>query len=207
MNVIAIIAQKGGTGKTTLTLSLAVAAQKDGKTTAIIDLDPQATATNWADRRKNEPPIVVSAQPARLPYVLKTAQENGVEMVFIDTPPRAEQTVMAAVKASNLILIPCRPAVFDLDTLSTTLELIRYTGGQNVAAILNGVPPRGQKSEQAADVVKALGLEVCPAFLGYRTAFSDATIYGLAAQEFEPQGKASQESLRVYSFVCKLINS
>ena len=126
MDVIAIVAQKGGTGKTTLTLSLAVAAQQAGFVSAIIDLDPQATATNWADRRNNEPPVVVSAQPARLLHVLKSAQDTGAQMVFIDTPPRAEQTAMAAAKAANLILVPCRPAIFDLDTVATTLELVRY---------------------------------------------------------------------------------
>jgi chromosome partitioning protein len=65
MDVIAVIAQKGGTGKTTLTLSLAVAAQRAGKVTAIIDLDPQATASNWSDRRQMDTSVVVSTQPAR----------------------------------------------------------------------------------------------------------------------------------------------
>ena len=207
MNVIAIIAQKGGTGKTTLTLSLAVAAQRAGMTTAIIDLDPQATATNWADRRENAPPIVVSAQPARLPHVLQTARDTGADMVFIDTPPRAEQTALAAAKAANLIIIPCRPAIFDLDTLSTTLELIRYTGERNVTAILNGVPPRGTKSEQAAEVVRGYNLSVCPVSLGNRTAFSDAGIYGQTAQEYDPTGKAAQEVANAYEFMCKLLNS
>lgn len=207
MDVIAIIAQKGGTGKTTLTLSLAVAAQNAGKVAAIIDLDPQATATNWADRRNNEPPIVVSAQPARLPHVLQSAQDSGAQMVFIDTPPRAEQTAMAAAKAASLILIPCRPAVFDLDTVSTTLELIRYAGNQPVVAVLNGVPPRGPKREQAAEIIKDLGLIVCPSVLGHRMAFSDAGVYGLAAQEHDRAGKAAQEIKGVYEFMCKLLNS
>jgi chromosome partitioning protein len=207
MDVIAIIAQKGGTGKTTLTLALALAAQQAGKTAVIIDLDPQATACNWADRRRHEPPFVVSAQPARLSQVLQTAQENGAEMVFIDTPPRAEQAAIAAAKAAGLILLPCRPAVFDLDTLATTLELIRYAGGRKVAAILNGAPPRGQKKAQATEVIRELGVEVCPDALGQRAAFSDAGIYGLAAQEYDPAGKAAQESLRVYEFMCKLLNS
>src|SRR6266446_3560831 len=69
MHIIAIIAQKGGSGKTTLAVSLAVAAKKTGKSTAVIDLDPQATATKWADRRVDKELVVTSAQAARLPQL------------------------------------------------------------------------------------------------------------------------------------------
>jgi chromosome partitioning protein len=207
MDVIAVIAQKGGTGKTTLTLSLAVAAMRTGKVAAVIDLDPQATASNWSDRRQEESPVVVSAQPARLPHVLKSAEDSGAAVVLIDTPPRAEQTALTAAKAANLILIPCRPAIYDLETVSTTLELIRIAGGKPVAAILNGVPPRGSKREQAEDVIKALGIPVCSASFGWRAAFSDAGALGLTAQEYELAGKAAIETEEVYRFVSKLIHS
>jgi chromosome partitioning protein len=205
MDVIAVIAQKGGVGKTTLTLSLAVAAQRSGKTAAIVDLDPQATACNWGDRRGSDTPVIVSAQPARLPQVLKAAEAAGAQFVVVDTPPRAEQAAMMAAKAANLILIPCRPAVFDLDTVSTTLELIRHAGDQAVAAILNGVPPRGSKGEQAADVIKGLQILVCPATFGHRAAFSDSGAVGQSAQEYDPNSKAADEIERVYKFVCKLL--
>src|SRR3569833_3898115 len=207
MDVIAIIAQKGGVGKTTVALSLAVAAQRAGRTAAQIALDPQATACNWGDRRNDEAPVIVSAQPARLPQILKSAQETGAQFVVIDTPPRAEQAAMAAAKAAHLILIPCRPAVFDLDTVSTTLELIHHAGSQRVAAILNGVPPRGTKGDQAADVIKGLGIAVCPAVFGHRAAYSDAGALGMSAQEYDPNGKAAEEIEQVYKFVCKLIKS
>lgn len=205
MDVVAIIAQKGGVGKTTLALSLAVAAQRAGKTAALVDLDPQATASNWGDRRGNEAPVIVSAQAARLPQVLKSAEESGAQLVVIDTPPRAEQAAMAAAKAANLILIPCRPAVFDLDTVATTLELIYHAGNQRVAAVLNGVPARGSKGEQAAEVIRGLNVIVCPGFLGHRAAFSDAGAVGQSAQEYDPAGKASGEIEQVYKFVCKLL--
>ncbi len=74
MDVIAVIAQKGGVGKTTVALSLAVAAQRAGRTAALIDLDPQATACNWGDRRREDAPVIVSAQPI-MPQILKSAQE------------------------------------------------------------------------------------------------------------------------------------
>lgn len=207
MKVIAVIAQKGGTGKTTLTLALAVAAQRAGKVAAVIDLDPQATASNWGDRREADKPVVVSAQPSRLPHVLKSAEESGAAIVLIDTPPRAEQAALAAAKAADLILIPCRPAIYDLETVSTTLELIRVAGEKPIAAILNGVPSRGSKKDQAEEVMKTLGLAVCPASFGWRTAFGDAGALGLTAQEYDPDGKSAVETEEVYKFVSKLINA
>ena len=116
MQTIALIAQKGGTGKTTLALALAVAAEKAGRTTVVIDLDPQATACNWADRRNADTPIVVDAQPARLSKALEKAMQGGVNLAIIDTPARSEQTALAAAKSANLIIIPCRPQIYDLET-------------------------------------------------------------------------------------------
>jgi cellulose biosynthesis protein BcsQ len=140
MDVIAVIAQKGGTGKTTVVLSLAVEAERRGVTVAVIDLDPQATATNWGDRREAETPVIVSAQPARLHHVLKAAQDQGAQLVLIDTPARSEQAALEAAKAAQLVLVPCRPAIYDLETVATTAGLVGYAGGRPVAVILNGVP-------------------------------------------------------------------
>src|SRR5690349_17764518 len=120
MKTIAIISQKGGAGKTTLALHLAVAGELAGKTTAVIDLDPQASATGWKDTRSSEAPAVVSAQAARLGKVLEAATENGVELTIIDTAPHSESSALAAARASDLILIPCRPAILDLRAIGTT---------------------------------------------------------------------------------------
>src|SRR5439155_8692569 len=108
MYTIALVAQKGGTGKTTLAVSLAVAAGQVGLTSIIVDLDPQATAGNWKDRRKSNGPVVIDAQPARLAAALVKAAENGVDFAVIDTPARNEQSALAAAKVAELVLIPCR---------------------------------------------------------------------------------------------------
>ena len=128
MRTIALIAQKGGTGKTTLALSLAVAAEQVAKVAVIIDLDPQATACNWADRRKADTPIVVDAQPARLPKALEKARQGGVELAIIDTPARSEQSALAAARSADLIIIPCRPQIYDLETVPNSRELIALAG-------------------------------------------------------------------------------
>ena len=206
MNVVAIIAQKGGTGKTTLAVSLAVAAARAGRMVAVVDLDPQASACNWADRRDADFPVVVSAQPARLGHVLSAAKEQAADLLLIDTPPRAEQAALAAAKAADLILIPCRPAIYDLETVATTIELIRFAGEKTTAIVLNGVPPRGPKREQASEILESMGLNVCPVVFGHRVAFDHAGALGLNAQEYDPRGKAAREIKLVYQFMSKLVN-
>ncbi len=206
--MIAVVSAKGGAGKTTLALALAVAAQSDGRATVVIDLDPQASATNWFDRREEKPPAVISAQPARLARLLQTAEDGGTQLVIIDTPPRAEQAALSAVKVARLVLIPCRPAVFDLDTVATTLEIVRLGGGALAhAAILNGVPALGDEQAQATRVLRGLGVPVCPVSFGQRKAFAHGGSVGQTAQEFAPSGKAAEEIRGVYRFVCKLLNS
>ena len=65
MLTLAVVSQKGGAGKTTLAINLAVASELVASP-AVVDLDPQASAAAWADSRKAETPVVVSAQAARL---------------------------------------------------------------------------------------------------------------------------------------------
>lgn len=84
MKVLAILSQKGGVGKTTLATCLAVAAEQAGKETAIIDLDPQATASFWKDVRQLDTPAVASIQPVRLAAMLKACADAGTDLVVID---------------------------------------------------------------------------------------------------------------------------
>jgi chromosome partitioning protein len=125
--------------------------------------------------------------------------------VFIDTPARSEQSALEAAKAADLVLIPCRPAIYDLETVATTAELIRYAGARPAAVVLNGVAPRGSKRGQAEDIVRALAMPVCPAAFGYRAAFNDSGTLGLTAHEYEQGGKAALEIEQVYKFVSQLL--
>jgi chromosome partitioning protein len=207
MHIVTVITQKGGSGKTTLALSLAVAAMQAGQNVVIIDVDSQATAAAWGDRRHGHPPHVIPTLAARLPQTLKTAAEAGVDLAIIDTPPRAEQAALAAARVSELVLIPCRTKLFDLETVATTLELIRSTGTRSVAAVLNAVSARGSRHADASVLLEQLGIPVCPTGLGNREAFSDATILGQVALEYEPRGKAAAETQLVYEFMRELVNS
>ena len=208
MKVIAVIAQKGGAGKTTLSIATAVAAIVDGLSAAIVDIDPQATAANWSDRRQAESPVVISAQATRLTQILDAAAAQGADLVVIDTAPRAEQGALAAAKVADLVLVPCRPAIYDLETVMTTVELVRFAERDTpLLCVLNSVPPRGPRQQQARDVLAENGVAVCPGGIGHRAAIDHAAALGLSAQEYEPAGKAAAEIDSVYSFITDLVNS
>ena len=99
MKKIALIAQKGGVGKTTIAVNLAVAA---GVKTALFDLDQQESAVIWADRRNSESPHVEFLTERRLPEALRAAEQGKFELVIIDTPPAAGPQALTAAQAADL---------------------------------------------------------------------------------------------------------
>lgn len=198
MRIVSIVSQKGGAGKTTVAVNLAVAALAAGEAGTIIDIDPQATASNWGDRRQTAFPTIISAQAARLPHVLKQASSSA--WVFIDTPPAISNTTMAAVKVADIVLVPSRAAIFDLDTLSATLDLVRM-GQREAVVVLNAVPSRGPDTEEAREVISNYGATVAPIALGHRAAFQHAGINGLGVVEYEPGGKAAYEIRELFDWL------
>ena len=87
MKTIAILSNKGGTGKTTLAIHLAVAAEQASKRTAVLDLDPQDSATTWGEARGKDTPAVVPTHARHLPRMLDAANQNGTEIAIVDTAP------------------------------------------------------------------------------------------------------------------------
>jgi chromosome partitioning protein len=207
MYTIAIVGQKGGTGKTTLAENLAVAATTARHSVALIDLDPQTTATNWSDRRKSETPTVVSCQVARLGFVLAAAQKNGVEMIFLDGPGKNAEATIAAAKAADLVLIPIQPIINDSETLPAFRDLLRVTGDKPAVVILNNAPIQGDRHIHAREAAEQAGFMVCPVVLFHRAAVYDSPLPGLAVQEYEPDGKAAYEFAQLYKYTTTLLHN
>ena len=200
MKTIALLSQKGGTGKTTMTLHLAVAAERAGLPTVVVDLDPQASAAGWKDSRADEAPVVVSVPHARLPQALQAAQEGGAKFVLIDTAPHSESASLAAARAADLVLIPCRAGILDLRAIGTTAELARLAG-KRAFVVLNAMPPRATTlAADAREAVSTHGLEVAPVMIQQRAAYGHALTVGQTAQEFEPSGKAAEEVAQLFAW-------
>ena len=201
MQTVAILSQKGGTGKTTLTLHLAVAAERSGQTAAVIDLDPQASASGWSDARKGETPAVVPVPSARLGHALEAAKAGGATIAFIDTAPHASDAALASAEAADLVLIPCRPGILDLRAIGMTARAVKLAGTP-AYVVLNAMPSRAPNVlADARAAVAVHGLNVAPVVTQQRAAYAHALIGGQTAQEYEPTGKAAGEIEQLYAWV------
>ena len=201
MKTVAILSQKGGTGKTTLALHLAVAAERAGETAAVIDLDPQASASGWSDARKGESPVVVPVPFARLTHALEAAKGGGATIAFIDTAPHASDAALASAEMADLVLIPCRPGILDLRAIGMTARAVKLAGVP-AYVVLNAMPPRAPNVlADARAAVEVHGLEVAPVFTQQRAAYAHALIGGQTAQEYEPAGRATEEIGRLYTWM------
>ena len=145
----------------------------------------------------------MSAQPPRLVRILEAAAGQGVDLAVVDTAPRVEQSAVTAAKAADLIVA----AVYDLETVVATVDVLRAVApGVAVLCVLNGVPPRGPRQRQGREILAHIGIRVCSASLGLRTAVDYAAAVGLSAQEHEPGSKAAIEIASVYKFIRELVD-
>lgn len=202
MRTIAVISQKGGAGKTTLALHLAAAAEDGGYTALVIDLDPQATASEWAAWRQDAPPVVIDSAPPRLTAKIGQAANQGADFIVIDTPPHADSAASSAVEAADLVLIPCRPSAFDLAAIKTTASLVKMRGKRAFVIFTAGSPTAPRMYDEAAQLVQSYGLDACPHHIADRAAFRHAAAEGKTAMEIDPDGKAAEEVRRLYKWVC-----
>jgi len=203
MKIVAVIGQKGGSGKTTTAENLAVEAARCGRSVALIDLDSQPTSATWGDRRGSENPAVVSAQVARLRHVLDAAKAQGTALAILDTPPRTAEASIEAARVADLVLVPLRPLINDMETLAALHEVVSFAKARRAFIVINAAGIQGQRHLDAEKAAIERGFSVCPVVLYNRSAYGDAPASGQGVGEYEPEGKAAKEIRRLYKFVQK----
>jgi chromosome partitioning protein len=207
MYIIAVVAEKGGVGKTTIALDLAVTAVQKGHTVAVLDVDPQATASKWTDRRTTEHPWVVPTHAVRLAAAIDQAKAQGVDFIVIDTPPHSATDAAEAARRADIILTPVEPHIFALETVSKLADLLKVAGNPPAFFVVNKAPTQGTEGANALDYIKAQGFPVCPVILHLRAAHRHAGNVGKVAAEYEADSKAAQETLQLYTYTMQFINS
>jgi chromosome partitioning protein len=193
-SVLAMASLKGGSGKTTVGLHLAVAAEEAGLRTVVIDVDPQQASAKWGDARaaKGDEPAVISAMAARLPQALDEASRLGAQLVVVDTAAHAEGILASTIDVADLVLIPCRASVIDLQHLAATAQLAEVRA-KNIAVLLNAVPIDTADGREAGKVVTDMGINLVPAYISNLASYVHAITVGLGVTEFDPHGRAAAE--------------
>ncbi len=201
MRTLSFVTQKGGSGKTTLCLNLAVAVEERGGRCLVLDLDPQGSAEAWYQDRDALTPKLVRVAAGDLPAALDLARRGGFTRVLVDTPGRDEPAVAAAIRAADFCLVPCRPTPPDMKAQPATVATIRRLG-KPFGFVLSQAPPRGFRIREAQNGLAVLG-PVAPVAVVARNVFQDALGAGLTVLEYEPEGKAAAEVRQLWTWIAR----
>jgi chromosome partitioning protein len=204
MKVWSIVSQKGGSGKTTLALHLAIAAAERGRKTIVIDLDPQESAERWAEIRDQDEPAIVAGLPDKLDAMLQAAAGQGADLAIVDTPAKVDRTALIAAKAADIVLIPSRGTILDLPAIGDTVNLLKLADRDRKAVIvLNAMPAKAAQAAEIQEAAEHYGLDVIPARMTERAAYSGSLKEGQGVTEADAKGKAAREILDVYERLCE----
>jgi chromosome partitioning protein len=193
MRTIGFVTQKGGSGKSTIASSLAVAAHEAKERVCVVDMDPQGSLANWAKTRGASDIEVIAAGAARLPVLLTSLEGKGFTLVILDTPGAEGAASTAAMQVADLNIIPSRPSMFDLWASARTRSALKEIGGDFVF-LLNQCPPAQQTArvKDGVETLEEMGGLISPLILT-RVDYQEAARHGWGVSELNPYGAAAEE--------------
>jgi chromosome partitioning protein len=210
MNVLAFASRKGGAGKSTLAAHLAAHVHRPTRPCLLIDDDPQGSLTLWNELRgANRLPLKIVKRGIR--RIVKKAKHHGIEWVFIDTPPINCVSVLEAIEAATLVIIPCRPGLFDIDAVQETIALAREASTP-YAVVFNAAPPKREGLEASAVVLARrclakLEVPVWGGQISHRTSFSLALSEEEGVKGYDSDPSSAAEISGLWSAIEKSVKA
>lgn len=211
MRRLVLLSRKGGTGKTTLSVNLAVAAAASGLKVAIADLDPQSSACRWSDVRASAEPSVKAVNGGTLFPYANAVERLGYDLLIVDTPAGDTAAGLAAIGIADLCVLITRPSYFDLEALAWAAEAVKARGKSGLI-VLNQAPSRRGGIEppiihKAVEAAYRLGLPIAAVGLRARVAFQDSLWRGEGVLEFDARSAAAEEVRRLWNEVAGLLDA
>lgn len=196
MHVIAVLNQKGGSGKTTIATHLARALQLEGKEVLLVDSDPQGSARDWAAVREDQPVTVVGIDRPTIGRDLKSVARQ--EFVVIDGAPQAADLAVSAIKAADFILIPVQPSPYDIWATAELVDLVKQrievTDGALQAAFVVSRAIKGTRiGSEVAAALHGYDLPVLESRITQRVSYPGTAAAGTTVLDSEPNGDAAAE--------------
>jgi len=211
MTTIALTGQKGGSGKSTVAMSLASELVARGVSVLLVDADPQGTARTWgaiANEAGHPSPTVVSmgaglSKPHQLPALSKT-----FDVTVIDCPPRHSEIQREALMVADLALLPCGPSAHDAWAMAESVELVKAAQRVRPALLAAVVVTRKVANtaigKGARDALAEAGLPLLRSEMGFRVAYQEAPAVGLGAAQYAPGTEAAEEVRELATEVLEL---
>ena len=195
--IFGVLNQKGGVGKTTLSVNLAACLARTGARVLLIDADPQGSALDWAAARQSEPLFSVVGFP-RATIRKEIAQlGQGYEHIIIDGPPRVTDLARSAIMASDIVVIPVQPSPYDIWAAEEVVKLITearvYKENIKSVFVVNRKITNTAIGRDVRDALAAYPVHVLNASVAQRVVFAEAAAQGQAIFEIDPAGPAVAE--------------
>ena len=196
MKVIAVLNQKGGSGKTTIATHLARALQLAGADVMLVDSDPQGSARDWAAVREDQPLTVVGIDRPTIDRDVKAIGRR--DFVVIDGAPQAADLAVSAIKAADFVLIPVQPSPYDIWATADLVELVKQrievTDGRLQAAFVVSRAIKGTRiGGEVAEALAGYELPILESRITQRVSYPGTAAAGTTVLESEPEGDAARE--------------
>ena len=195
MNVLVFASRKGGSGKSTLAAHLGSYMAEHSRPTLLIDADPQGSLALWHEvRGARDLPLHVGIK--HVAATLAKARRDGVEWVLIDTPPNADVTVAEAIWHADLVVIPMRPGLFDVDAVQATIQVCRDLK-KPYAVVINAAPAKNSSDDpivaDARGAMQALDVPTWGGQITHSPELSLSLAQGAGINEFSSRSFGSEE--------------